>query len=65
MIQKTDKLRSMVFGVFRGMKTVRARPKAMPDDPIVASHPTFYSAGYVIGTILQLVILILVVRFGL
>lgn len=54
---------SMSLGVYDGMKTWRLRPKEMRDNPNVTREPWYYTGGYVIGTLLQLVI-VLVVGFN-
>jgi len=47
---------SLSLGVFDGMKTWRVRPKKMRENKNVQENPQYYSLGYVIGTLLQLLV---------
>ena len=55
---------AFVLGIYDGMKTWRVRPKEMRDNPDVDKEPHYYSGGYIAGTLLQLMIVILVAKFG-
>lgn len=50
---------SFALGFFDGMKNIRARPKELPDNSDVQKEPHYYKGAYVLGTLLQLLILIL------
>jgi hypothetical protein len=49
---------SLSLGVFDGMKTWRIKPKKMRDNRDVEAEPHYYSGGYVIGTLIQLIIVV-------
>jgi hypothetical protein len=49
---------SLSLGIYDGMKTWRVRPKEMRDNKDVEAESHYYAGGYVIGTLLQLVIVI-------
>lgn len=44
---------ALSLGVFDGMKTWRVRPKEMRDNVDVEKEPHYYTGGYVLGTLLQ------------
>lgn len=46
------------LGVYDGMKTWRVRPKEMRDNPDVQAEPHYYAGGYVAGTVLQLLVVV-------
>lgn len=50
---------ALSFGVYHGMKTWRVRPKGLPENDDIQSEPHYYTGGYVIGTLLQLGIVLL------
>jgi len=47
---------SLALGIFDGMKTWRVRPKEMRENKNVQENPQYYSFGYVVGTLLQLLV---------
>lgn len=46
------------IGLYDGMKSWRVRPKALPDNPDVQAEPHYYKGAYVIGTLVQLLVVI-------
>lgn len=46
-------------GLYNGMKSWRARPKGLPDNPDVLAEPHYYKGAYVAGTLLQAGLVIL------
>lgn len=44
------------IGVYDGMKSWRARPGDLPENKDVQKEPHYYKGAYIIGTLLQLVI---------
>lgn len=49
---------ALSLGVYDGMKSWRARPDGLPDNDDVQAEPHYYTGGYVIGTLLQLAIVV-------
>jgi hypothetical protein len=49
---------SLSLGTFDGMKTWRVRPKEYPDVDDVQAEKWYYAGGYVLGTLLQLVVVV-------
>lgn len=49
---------ALALGTFDGMKTWRVRPEEMRDNPDVEKEPHYYSGGYVLGTLLQLLVVV-------
>jgi hypothetical protein len=47
---------ALALGTFDGMKTWRVRPKEMRENENVDENPQYYSVGYVVGTLLQLLV---------
>lgn len=52
---------AFTHGLYGGMRSWRARPDALPANGDVQKEPHYYKGGYVVGTLLQLVIVVLVV----
>ncbi|SNZ18152.1 hypothetical protein SAMN06269185_3263 [Natronoarchaeum philippinense] len=48
---------AFAHGVYDGMRTPKARPGELPDIEDVQQEPHYFKGGYVIGTLLQLLIL--------
>jgi len=57
-LSTTTEWHSLALGVYDGMKTWRVRPKEMRDNKDVENEPHYYAGGYVVGTLLQLLIVI-------
>jgi hypothetical protein len=49
---------ALSLGTYDGMKTWRVRPDEMRDNKDVQAESHYYAGGYVIGTLLQLLILV-------
>lgn len=49
---------SFTHGVYDGMKNPKARPKGLPELEDVQKEPHYYKGGYIIGTLLQLGIMV-------
>lgn len=49
---------ALSLGIYDGMKTWRVRPTELPDNDDVQKEPHYYTAGYVLGTLLQLAIVV-------
>lgn len=58
---------ALAHGVYDGMRNWRARPGDLPENDDVQAEPHYYKGGYVIGTLLQGLIVLagLVVGGGL
>lgn len=56
---------AFAIGLYDGMKDWRARPGDLPDNPDVQAEPHYYKGAYVIGTVLQALIVAAVLIFGL
>lgn len=50
---------ALSHGLYDGMRSPRVRPGAPPDNRDVEKEPHYYKGAYVIGTLLQLGILVL------
>jgi len=51
-------IHSLALGIYDGMKTWRVRPEEMRDNEDVEAEPHYYSGGYVVGTLLQLLVVV-------
>ena len=51
-------------GAYDGMRSWKARPGELPDNPDVQAEPHYYKGAYVIGTVLQALIVVGVVLAG-
>lgn len=51
---------SLSHGVYDGMRTYRVRPGTLPDSEDVQKEPHYYKGGYVLGTLLQWLIVLAV-----
>lgn len=52
------------LGFYDGMRDWRVRPGELPDNPDVAKEPHYYKGAYVLGTLLQALIVIGVAYAG-
>lgn len=55
---------ALAHGVYNGMRSWRSRPGDLPDHPDVKKEPHYYKGGYFLGTVFQLLILLLVTFVG-
>lgn len=44
---------AFAIGFYDGMKSWRARPGDLPDNPDVQAEPHYYKGAYVLGTLVQ------------
>lgn len=52
-------------GLYDGMRTWKLRPTDLPNNNDVQNEPQYYKAFYVIGTLIQLAIVILLIAHDL
>lgn len=46
------------LGFYDGMKSWRARPSDLPDNPDAEAEPHYYKGAYVLGTLVQLLVVV-------
>jgi len=51
---------SFSIGFYDGMKSPKTRPKKLPENPDIQEEPHYYKGAYVLGTVLQLAIIVIV-----
>lgn len=56
---------AFAIGVYDGMKSWRARPGELPENKDVQKEPHYYKGAYIIGTLLQLLIVAALGYFGM
>jgi len=56
---------ALAHGAFDGMRTWRVRPTKLPDNPDVQAEPHYYKGAYVLGTLLQAVLVLAGAALGL
>jgi hypothetical protein len=50
---------AFAIGFYDGMSSVRARPRGLPDNEDVQREPHYYKGAYVLGTLVQVGIILL------
>ena len=50
---------AFAIGWYDGMRTLKARPGELPDNKDVQAEPHYYKGAYVLGTLMQLLIVVL------
>jgi len=58
-------IHALGLGLYDGMKTAKVKPTDMRDNPDVQKEPHYYAGAYVVGTILQFLLLVGIVVLGL
>jgi len=58
-------IHSVGLGVYDGMKTWRVRPKKMRDNSDVQAEKHYYAGGYVVGTLFQALIFLMIATISL
>jgi len=54
---------SLAHGIYAGMKDWKPSPGGPPDIPGVQKEPHYYKGGFVIGTLIQLLVVLLFILF--
>ncbi|AGM11198.1 hypothetical protein M197_gp33 [Haloarcula hispanica tailed virus 2] len=55
---------ALTHGIYAGLRSRRPAPGPLPDNPDVEAEPHYYKGGYIIGTLLQVLVLAALAYLG-
>lgn len=61
-LSTTTEWHSFGHGVYAGMRDLAARPGDLPEIEDVQEEPHYYKGGYILGTLFQLIVMLVVVH---
>lgn len=60
-LSTTTEWHAFTIGIYDGLARLRPYPNSLPDNPDVRAEPHYFKGGFVLATLLQVAVLLVVI----